>query len=334
MEKQTLIKLSTRAWHYKFMAWALGSLSPTSSNMFNLCPYFWLLIFSLIASPLIVIVKFFKVLFVAIDSFIERKFMIPNAQGWYENLTKEDVTKMWYWNYSYGYSSKYLNRLDKTYDELLKEFYEKDTGKKLDSTDSSEFRNWANAIQQELRRIKALKKPKTKLSDKLVNFLSSKLDNIKEYISVWSAIIKWTKRFTGLVITVIGLFLTYFIVTFITKGTIWLIANWDWTIVLYIVLGLLVVVLFVVIIGSCVEWIEYMKRKGTKLWYVKVLYYLIAIPIISVFYHFFWRFIVIQIIYGALKAFWRGFVSFLGIFGEYFGTSYTDYCPGIEWERE
>jgi len=27
----------------------------------------------------------------------------------------------------------------------------------------------------------------------------------------------------------------------------------------------------------------------------------------------------------------KGLVSSTGVFGEYFGASYSDYCPGIEW---
>ena len=33
-----------------------------------------------------------------------------------------------------------------------------------------------------------------------------------------------------------------------------------------------------------------------------------------------------------MKAFANGIVNSTGIFGEYFGASYSDYCPGIEWK--
>jgi len=41
---------------------------------------------------------------------------------------------------------------------------------------------------------------------------------------------------------------------------------------------------------------------------------------------------VAKLIWKGLCALGRGLANSTGVFGEYFGASYSDYCPGIEWE--
>lgn len=40
------------------------------------------------------------------------------------------------------------------------------------------------------------------------------------------------------------------------------------------------------------------------------------------------------IIYATYVGLRNAFFTFTGIFGEYFGASYSDYCPGIEWDEK
>lgn len=53
-----LIKLSRNSWHYKLMKWFLGDNTPSPSNTFNFCRYFWILMFCLlIMVPIVAPVK-------------------------------------------------------------------------------------------------------------------------------------------------------------------------------------------------------------------------------------------------------------------------------------
>ena len=60
-----LVKLSTKSWHYRLMKWFLGDATPTPSNTFNFCRYFWVLMFVLLimlplVTPFKLIVKFWR----------------------------------------------------------------------------------------------------------------------------------------------------------------------------------------------------------------------------------------------------------------------------------
>ena len=60
-------------------------------------------------------------------------------------------------------------------------------------------------------------------------------------------------------------------------------------------------------------------------------------PVKVIFYYFLWKLIIVNLAYlitAGAKGFWFGVLGFLGIFGEYFGASYTDYCPEARWDGE
>jgi hypothetical protein len=87
-------------------------------------------------------------------------------------------------------------------------------------------------------------------------------------------------------------------------------------------------------------WIDYMKS-GNASWYVKLpytaVYWVIWMPVKVVFYHFLWQLILVNLFYlvvAAGKSAKNGFIGFLGIFGEYFGSSYSDYCMEAKWDEE
>jgi len=57
MEEKATVLLSTKSWHYRFMKLVLGKVAPTPENMHNLCPYFWLLVFSLLVCIVVLPIK-------------------------------------------------------------------------------------------------------------------------------------------------------------------------------------------------------------------------------------------------------------------------------------
>jgi len=117
MEK-AYVTLSTKSWHYQLMKLVLGKATPTPQNMHNLCPYFWLLVFSLLTCIVVVPLRLlFRALnFVAnvIDKIIEQTLIIPVADSWEEKLTDLDVYQIWNHNEQINKTYRKIYGYDKT----------------------------------------------------------------------------------------------------------------------------------------------------------------------------------------------------------------------------
>ncbi len=77
-DEKAAVKLSTRSWHYKLVKFILGSAAPTPTNMHNLCPYFWLLVFSILITPiwgpLKLIARGFANIIATVGEFVDRLY--------------------------------------------------------------------------------------------------------------------------------------------------------------------------------------------------------------------------------------------------------------------
>lgn len=170
-------------------------------------------------------------------------------------------------------------------------------------------------------------------------------------------IVKRTKQFMGALVTLIVLAGTFFAVNYISLGLMWLadlcIANWEIFAgigVFAIIVGILY--LLYVLITSWGQTIINKYNGGRKIWYVEPFIYVVWyplkyvaiafaflvikvlwIPIKFIFYTCLWQGLVIvaKFIWGLIVNLVKGIAGSTGIFGEYFGASYSDYCPGIEW---
>ena len=174
----------------------------------------------------------------------------------------------------------------------------------------------------------------------------------------WKTLIRRTKQFTGAVITILVLVSTYFLITFIVYAlTVFIdvsIDNW-YAYVALLLIGVAIGIgyLLYVVIGSWLQNVVNKYRTGKKVWYIEPLIYVVwypvkyisigiaytvlyilLIPIKLVFFNFLWKLVIVNLakfIWLILTKLWKGILSSTGIFGEYFGASYSDYCPGIEW---
>ena len=349
MDEKSLVQLSTKSWHYQFMKFILGNISPTSENMFNLCPYFWLLIFSLIfCIPILIIryiLKFFGIIFSGLDWVVTKTFVEPTANSWYIKLTDLDVYQIWSYNmqiqrfYKIMYGKDY-NDLDKN--SFVIKWWEKKYKEKVYNENikgnglyTEVFKKWMYENRDEYKNLEH--KPPTHVENKmdLIRLdIKAWFYNLGNWITSWRTLIKWTKRIVGLIITGAGLFATYFIVNFLGRGILYLVEHWEWHTFWCAAVGLVAIALAIFILFFLAIWFEYIKEKGLKLWYARVVYWVIYMPFKFVIYYAIWKFLIITLIVGSAKLIWNGFLGFLGIFGEYFGASYTDYCPGIKWKEE
>ena len=362
-EKLSLVKLSTKSWHYKLMKLVLGSVAPTPQNMYNLCPYFWLMFFSIIVSPIVLPVKgvFWILDFIVkgLDNFIYNTKILPVANDWYDNLSDIDAYKILQQNLSISKSYKKFMRISDislSEDNFIYNWWEAKFNKKAflsgdyNGKYSVAFQDWTKNQEEILRKIyemeskEAMEKrnKRDQYEKKLSNFrnnIDEFLEKISGSISSWKNLIRWTKRFVGLIVTSIGLVAIYFIVNFLGREVLWLVEHWDWNIALRLLIFISIIGAGIGIILLLMTWLTYIQEKGTNLWYVKVLYYLalgIYWPFKIIFYYFLWHLIFVNLAFFIAKVsklLWGSLLGFLGIFGEYFGASYTDYCPGIEWEK-
>ena len=177
-----------------------------------------------------------------------------------------------------------------------------------------------------------------------------------------NAIVKRTKQFVGGVVTLVILTATFFVVNLISLLLMvvadWCIANWQVFVglaVLAIVIGILY--LLYILITSWGQAVVNKYNHGKKVWYIEPLIYLVWYPVKYLAIGI--AFIVVKIIWVIIKFLlytllfkWflkpvslfiglfirrvfvnlcKGLVGSTGIFGEYFGASYSDYCPGLEW---
>lgn len=232
MSEKASVKLSTKSWHYKLIKFILGSAAPTPYNMHNLCPYFWLLVFSLLATPFVAPVKgFAKLLSYLVDglaNIMESLLIVPIANTWEENLTDLDVYYLWNWELD---MNKYFLHAHKkeggiSRDDLLKKWWNKNMGEDVIDPKSGEttekFQKWvremrekANAFEEASRKKRyeesSKKEERKEKAEKFQRGMDNFFERVGDQFRSWKNLIKWTKRVMGLIITSIGLFVTLFV---------------------------------------------------------------------------------------------------------------------------
>jgi len=367
-EKHTVVTISTKSWHYRFMKFMMGSSAPTPQNMFNLCPYFWLLVLMIIIAPVYAPLKLIYLSLSYIKNkfynFIIKRFFEPNAISWENNLTDEQAFQIYENIYSsnnkdislsyYRVHHRENKSLYKIRKKLLASWFRKKYNADFENfksgTITKEFYDWLNKKYEKhsndiknkydkKEKLAKLKKDKyeNSLVFKIVNKIKKLANSIKWSIE-WGTLIKWSKRLVGLIITISLLIVTYFLINVITLGVLCLISVWSWSIAFNVLLIIGGAALFT---GLCLGFsylIEYLIRKARTpdKWYYSVLHYL-GYGIKWLFVNLIWKGIIINFVSFIVSAsilLWKAFLGFLGIFGEYFGASYNDYCPGIEWKEE
>lgn len=362
MNNNGSVSISTKSWHYIWMKFVLGTkLSPTAKTMHNLCPYFWLLIFSIIISPVVLpiklIVSMVKGANNAITNFMMNSWIMPNAVAWKDGIQDLEAISILRMESDLGFWYKKAFDYDRS--DMVYGWWKTTYGK--DCIDdkgrySPEFIEWKSVWDVELNKILDTKseasqlkasetrKKKQRFEDKMVGFRSrveARWIMITEYFQSLNNIIKWTKRTVGLIITVIGLVCTFVLTSFIAKGFLYLVSIWTFQGTLTGGIGAIGIITVIAIFFLIIKWTEVIKEKGLSLWYVKAVYWPIYIlifwPLKIIFQYLIWELILLNLFYlfvGGGKSLWIGILGFMGIFGEYFGASYSDVCPGLDWKEE
>lgn len=393
-----LMRVSMKSWHYRLMKYVLRSNVPTPKSMQNGCPYFWLLIFSILVSPFLFLIRgfgsfllglpylFWKLIegvaLLTLKAMPEEKAYSVDDYGYRGNYDVPILAKAHFIHSQKRFlpvyiRAKYGIRHDKdpeAYNKKVKELialrdaWEEKQSIKIDERRKKETELYL--ISQEKKKEKdrknsiARKKrekfwmPFNKAMDKIMNGLEAAMT----FDYKRSPIIKRTKQFIGLLIslivlaaTVVVVLMVGLIIIMLIDGLVFVFATY--TTWIFIILGILVALVIVTAIGYLfINWIQSLIDKykiGKKIWYVQlflytfafpikylflgisgVLFYGIFIPIKWVFYDIIYERILLNLgifIWGLMRAFGGIVLGSLGIFGEYFGASKKDYCPGLEW---
>ena len=398
--KPKLMRVSLKSWHYRLIKYILRSNAPTPQTMQNGCPYFWLLVLSMLALPFVLLgkgAKFVvllipKLLFWCLEKFVDMWIqsiddIMAYDMYWrsYEGNAKLPTTAKIYFNnsekdfYDYFINEKYGLSYKNNPEEYQKkkaeisakweEFRKEREAKRAKEQEESYERH--RKENERVARIMAKREANKKVWDARMKPINNGFSNLfasigkvfsaiynsVKFTGDWKILIRRTKRVVGAIITLIVLTATFFVVNFVAYALIafvdFSITNW----IIYVVLGCLAVAVGIiyilgVVLGSWIQNIVNKYQRGRKVWYIEPLIYLwyvvkyiglgiayavvyvIWIPVKFIFYTFLWKIILVNtgiFLWKVICSFARGLANSTGVFGEYFGASYSDYCPGIEW---
>jgi len=394
-EHPKLMRISKKSWHYRLLKYVLKSQAPTPHDMQNGCPYFWLVMFSLLVLPFILIFKAVKWVI----------FLIPKALfwvleqivlGWIAGLDDEAAYELQH-NGRYG-STKMPKTAKIFFDNSDDDFFSMFLSKKYKVKDKDDpkyiaqqaeieakWKTWredldARREEQRLRNreLEIEKDKKKAIHDakraeaearwdaKMLPFRTWRKDTAAWFRSTFTVergrrnmIVKRTKQFVGAVVTLVILAATFVAVNYISLALMVAadaIINGGWVYFVYLgVAGVIIGIFYLlyILISSWGQAVVNKYQRGKKVWYIEPLIYLVWypvkylaltiafivtkvlwIPIKFIFYTLLFKWfakpIGLFIGRGCVSLF-NGIVGSTGIFGEYFGASYSDFCPGLEW---
>lgn len=395
--KPKLMRVSKNSWHYGLLKYVLRDSAPTPKDMQNGCPYFWLLIFSVLVLPFVLIfkaIKFIvllipKLLFFILEQLVnawiaglddEAAYELAQNRGYNSCKSKLPTTAKMFFNnngeidfFERFLEQKYsgLSKTDPAYSEKRQEIRDKWIAwENKQSEIRREQRDLDDKREDNIRKRKAEHAIMRREAEER---WEARMKPIREGFAefgVWftetftvkrgrvNTIVKRTKQFMGAIVTLLVLVSTYFAVNFISLGLMviidGIIAGW----MIVVVIALLaiacgIIYLLYVLISSWGQSVVNEYKRGKKVWYVEPVIYLVWYPV--KYFAMALSFIVVYIIWTPIRFLGyivlfkyflkpiglfiaklivnlvKGIGSSTGIFGEYFGASYSDYCPGIEW---
>lgn len=337
-QHEKLIKITPSCWHYRLIKY-IWKIDP---KMFmNLCPYFWLTIASLFVLPFVwfynVIKNGFITFFDKISEHMDKIFD-KELENWVKTLNEAQIIELdkFGWNsedVSVPYSFKKkaspwdaVHKWCKLHNVSTIELY-----KKVGLYE--EFKEKMRLRRAELRKVAAEKESrKQAITDK------RKADREK-----MNKVIKNTKQIAGFIITLFLAFIFFFIVklfvfifTLFVEFVILNSVECGCAIGYMALVALIgfIIYLYCMRVGSIVDRITDKQHASFKEWIMAIPALIVIGICYVIFYCIIYVFLWKWIIYATYVGLRNAFFTFTGIFGEYFGASYSDYCPGIEWDEK
>lgn len=183
--------------------------------------------------------------------------------------------------------------------------------------------------------------------------LGKALLKLKPKFNNYGDIAKFGKRVLGIIITALVGVIAYYVIQILTLFVMALGQAWDTTIVLNW-LGVFALILGSLVVATLLVWglynwvrniIDKYNYENKIVWFIKPFVWLAIglsfvgrnvffYPCYFIFVSFLWKLICVSFLWGIIRGFGYAITKFGGIFGEYFGASYSDYCPGISWDNQ
>ena len=329
MEKDKLISITKDDWHYKLIKFTWG-IEP--SEIKSLCPYFWLTIASIFCCLPVSVYKVLKWGWTKFENYDRECYTrrMSKAQIFYQYLWLTDNSEM--------SRAKGLNYFTESEDKTkIWNLNLKDFCKKVGYSEK-EIKTFRRDYEQKVSQEISRKKQKEKLketreeiktrSKETVYFISNLFKRIFQVLLI---------LLCYLLGSVLCLILTTFFCWSIYTSKIGDISLCIFDIIIILVLSF-------IFTNLCVryenDWKPNLKQLSWKEYLFVIPFMVVYIPLKIILMYIIWGFVYYVIykflwstlIVGIALGFKQGILEFTGIFGEYLGSSYSDYCPMINWK--
>ena len=344
MEHEKLIKITEHDWHYKMIQFCWG-IDP---KMFrNLCPYFWLTVASIVLITPMAIIRallwVFKATFNAIGNLID-KVEEKNYKGnILDGLSEADIYYLANVDNISTYKADKFARFKLLRNYAVKHNVLQDVIAKRGLTPET-IESYKSSFDTFVDKLKAVER---RVQEKKMKEAEKAATRQRKTKAVMYKISEITQKVCTFGFAVIIMAVVFVMATCITDFLVYCLASDISFANFYRIVGIVVLsVITILAIAAAIIYLHslYENRKNIKGAWRFVLYPLIALYLPLYFIVWFLYeiilirvlkdFIVVTVFGGILEGFVEGFNEFGGIFKDYFDASYSDYCPGINWEEE
>lgn len=348
-EESGIFRVKRNGFSQKLSEYVLGDYAPIPDVTNNGCPIFWLWALSYIIAflpPFCIIFFSWKFLVWMRKKIIlvQESYEKWRERKWFENLRKEDKMQAEY--FSGQDIPAYVNYQD-FITEMNLWFEKEENSTKLtrDQIRKELIRKWEERRRKEKETMaKLFKAPELGIADKLEDATANAKRRMQKILKQQAKLIKFTKRFVGLLITTVLAAALIYVLNFVSWFVVWIYDGWNTLEILGYLKEIGIVFLAIVItVGIVISLIFLMKFIYDKtpsqswvgklprgiIWPFYAFFYLLLVKIICV--EFLWKIIFVWLLWGSVVSFWNGLVVFGSLVKEYGGKAKTDVCPEATW---
>ena len=319
----TQVSLNKNGWHYKLQDWMFDHVPFTS----NFCPYFWLTIFCVLATPFVAFYRYpvkltgvgfiycivapFYMLEKAVD-FVDIRWCQPlfarRTRVYVDTMSDNDAYNLFGFMFGWGYNN---DKLIENEDDSVTPIINYDFGELKSKVQSRYYARWTEwrvrAGDKWTERIKNARAKHLKAQEESKE---TRLSAEKQRKQFFNKLVKYTKLMVFLPIGIVGVYLIYWlsllgivivenwsaIVAFFAAFGLWL-----WNALPYVGAVILAVIVLILLVGLVVSLVKKCN---------------ISFPGASL-----------------AKKVWSPFKSVGNFFVMYFKAFKENHCPAIEWDE-
>ena len=339
--KEKLISMNEHCWHYKLIKF-VWNFEPKEFK--NLCPYFWLTIASLFVLPFVCIwkcVKFVGNKILGVFNYLSSKLTDwLDAQEYSRKLIQLSPADIYYLKHKDEHDNDLIKSARRIFHFELLERYFKIHPNLLNDVKVNECKEDDFAVQldkmfEDLRLYRKKLQKKEESEEEARRRMKRRMNQIAE-ITKNIGIFIYLCGLVLLVFMFVNIFTDFFV--YILHFSIDWGNFWSGLIKFFAIFGLsaIIVILMIAFANYGEEWRKQKNKNIFKcilviLWYP--FYIIIGKLLVEyIIINFICKFLIYTILWGIIKGIGTGFNEFGGIFADYFNASYSDYCPGINWE--